>query len=98
MMRGNRSSRPADHAATAAAIRARAGGQCECVGECGLHRGRRCAERHGEQARFARSGRVLLELHDGKAWCQVCAELVRITARKRTKVAAQRYSQLEMKL
>ena len=37
--------------------------QCECTGECGLHRTtggpRRCAELHGQPARWAR-GRVIL--------------------------------------
>lgn len=37
----------------------RARGQCECTGECGLHRGRRCAERDGHDAMWA-SGRVVL--------------------------------------
>lgn len=37
----------------------RAGGRCECEGECGLHRGRRCEERHGEPAKWA-NGKVVL--------------------------------------
>jgi hypothetical protein len=41
----------------------RANGQCECTGECGLHKrftgGRRCIERHGQKAHFAK-GRVIL--------------------------------------
>lgn len=37
----------------------RAGLRCECTGECGLHRGRRCVERHLEPAQFA-EGRVVL--------------------------------------
>ncbi|MGH7338976.1 MAG: hypothetical protein ACREKH_00635 [Candidatus Rokuibacteriota bacterium] len=41
----------------------RAEGQCECAGECGLHRThpgpRRCEERDGEPAAWAR-GRVIL--------------------------------------
>ena len=49
-----------------AAIRARASGRCECEGECGLHKTtpgpRRCAERHGEKAAWAR-GRVMLTVH-----------------------------------
>ena len=40
-------------------IRERAGGRCECTGGCGLHRGDRCRELGGEEARFA-SGRVVL--------------------------------------
>lgn len=45
----------------------RAKGQCECVGECGLHNGqdlffpdaKRCSERHGEPAKWA-LGKVIL--------------------------------------
>ena len=37
----------------------RAGGRCECEGECGLHRGRRCVEVNHTPARFA-NGRVVL--------------------------------------
>lgn len=44
-------------------IRARASGRCECHGECGLHRThpgpRRCVERHGEPAVWAK-GRIVL--------------------------------------
>lgn len=41
----------------------RAGGRCECTGQCGLHRGRRCIERHGEPATFARGKVVLTTAH-----------------------------------
>lgn len=37
----------------------RARGRCECTGQCGLHRGRRCQEQHGHPALWAR-GRVVL--------------------------------------
>ena len=42
--------------------------QCECVGECGLHRHtppapRRCTERHMEPAKFARGKVVLTTAH-----------------------------------
>lgn len=54
---------PRDWKAISARIRARAGGRCECEGECGLHSTtpgpRRCVEVHGEPARFAR-GRIVL--------------------------------------
>ncbi len=40
-------------------IRERAGGQCECTGQCALHRGQRCQERDRKPARFA-SGQVVL--------------------------------------
>lgn len=68
-------------------IRERSDGRCECEGECGLHRyhpgPRRCEERNGEVARWAR-GRVVLTVahlnHDPadcrdenlRAMCQRC--------------------------
>ncbi len=42
---------------------ARAGGRCECIGECGLHRGRRCTELHGKPAIYARGKVVLTTAH-----------------------------------
>lgn len=55
-------------------IPARAHGRCECVGQCGLHRGSRCAEeRQGKPARFDRGRLVELEVvyldgnHENKA-------------------------------
>lgn len=53
----------------------RAKGQCECRGECGLHRDhpgpRRCVERNGEPAKWAR-GKVVLTVahldHDPGNW------------------------------
>lgn len=50
-------------------IRARSGGQCECVGECGLHRAPdgwtpwRCVERNGRAAMWARGKVVLTVAH-----------------------------------
>jgi hypothetical protein len=41
----------------------RAGGRCECTGQCGLHRGRRCVEEHGKPAKFARGKIVLTTMH-----------------------------------
>jgi len=68
-------------------IKARAGWRCECEGECGLHRTtpgpRRCIERHGHPATWAR-GWVVLTVHhlnhdptdnrpeNLKAMCQRC--------------------------
>jgi hypothetical protein len=61
----------------------RAKGQCECEGECGLHHGRRCVEKHGDLARWA-NGKVILTVahlnHNEKdsrrknlkAMCQRC--------------------------
>lgn len=61
----------------------RAVGQCECSGQCGLHRGRRCGERNGEPAKWANGKIVLTVAHldhtpenceDGNllAMCQRC--------------------------
>ena len=48
-------------------ILARAGNQCECQGECGLHQThpgpRRCVERHGEPAQWAKGKIVLTVAH-----------------------------------
>lgn len=45
----------------------RAKGQCECLGECGLHKTnpgpRRCQERNGEPAKFAKGTVVLTTAH-----------------------------------
>ena len=45
----------------------RAKGQCECTGRCGLHRThpgpRRCTERNGEPAKFAKGKVVLTVAH-----------------------------------
>jgi len=66
-----------------AAVRMRSDGRCECTGECGLHKGRRCVEQHGSYAQFAR-GRVMLttahldhksntaDISKLKAMCQRC--------------------------
>ena len=40
-------------------VEERSGGQCECTGQCALHRGVRCQEMDGEDAKFA-SGKVML--------------------------------------
>lgn len=61
----------------------RAGWQCECEGQCGLHRGRRCAEKNGQPAQFARGSVILTVAHlnhqpedcrdeNLKAMCQRC--------------------------
>jgi hypothetical protein len=49
----------------------RAGGRCECEGECGLHDGRdlldrqahRCVEQHGQPGKFAKGKIVLTIAH-----------------------------------
>ena len=50
-------------------IRARSGGQCECNGECGLHcttpGPRRCVERNGQPAKWAKGKIILTVAHLG---------------------------------
>ena len=51
---------PADWKAISSRLRnGRAGQRCECTGQCGLHRGARCVERHMLPAQYA-SGTVVL--------------------------------------
>ena len=50
---------PHNWPAISRAIRIRALDRCECVGECGLHHGRRCEERNGLPATWAK-GKVVL--------------------------------------
>ncbi len=54
---------PADWKAISRAIRVRSGGQCECAGECGLHHDRRCNERNGTEAKWAKGKIVLTVAH-----------------------------------
>lgn len=83
----NKGRYPKNWKAISAAIRERAGGRCECHGECGLHRTtpgpRRCVERHGEPAKWANGKVVLTVAHlnhqpedcrpeNLKAMCQRC--------------------------
>lgn len=78
---------PKDWKAISVRIRERSGGRCECTGECGLHRDhpgpRRCVERHGEAAKWAKGRVVLTVAHlnhqpedcrneNLKAMCQRC--------------------------
>jgi len=78
---------PKDWKAISARIKARSGGRCECQGECGLHRTtpgpRRCEERQGEPAQWAKGRVVLTVAHlnhqpedctneNLKAMCQRC--------------------------
>lgn len=59
-------------------ILARAGGRCECQGECGLHQPkphpRRCEERHGEPAKWAKGIVVLTIAHLGDPSPEQCAD------------------------
>ena len=83
----NKARYPKDWKTISAAIRERAGGRCECEGECGLHRTtpgpRRCIERHGEPAKWAKGKVILTVAHlnhtpedcapsNLKAMCQRC--------------------------
>jgi hypothetical protein len=58
---------PPNWKAIVAEIRLRSGGRCECTGECGLHRDhpgpRRCVEKHGELAVWAKGKVVLTTAH-----------------------------------
>lgn len=69
---------PKDRKAISARIRARAGGRCECQGECGLHQPkplpRRCQERQGEPARWAKGTIVLTVAHLGDPSPENCAD------------------------
>lgn len=79
----DRSKYPPEWKSISQAIRKRSGGRCECEGECGLHHGRRCRERNGSKAKWAK-GKVVLTVahlnHDPqdcrpanlKAMCQRC--------------------------
>ncbi len=60
----NRSKYPRDWKVISARIRfVRAEGRCECSGQCGLHHKRRCAEKHGSKARWAKGVVVLTVAH-----------------------------------
>jgi hypothetical protein len=78
---------PADWPEISRRIRERSGGQCECEGECGLHRThpgpRRCTERNGARAKWAGGVVILTVAHlnhtpadcrdeNLKAMCQRC--------------------------
>lgn len=67
----DRSRYPKDWPKISARIRERSGGRCECEGECGLHRTnpgpRRCCERNGEPAIWAKGKVVLTVAHLGVA-------------------------------
>ena len=54
---------PQDWKSVSERIRQRAGGRCECSGECGLHSGRRCIEIHGHDAVNARGLVILTVAH-----------------------------------
>lgn len=75
---------PDDWDEIAAAIKfGRAGGRCECVGECGVDHGSRCPNRHGEPA-VGNGKKVVLTcahldpdpsncaLENLRGWCAPC--------------------------
>ena len=63
----NKARYPKHWKAIVAQVRERSGGQCECLGECGLHRTnpgpRRCCERNGHPAKWAKGKVVLTVAH-----------------------------------
>jgi hypothetical protein len=78
---------PPDWRVISRRIKERSGGRCECEGECALHRTtpgpRRCEERHGEPAQWAKGTVILTVAHlnhtpedcrdeNLKAMCQRC--------------------------
>jgi len=107
----NRKLYPKNWKAIRAEILERAGHRCECVGECGLHgpslfreKAKRCVERHGEPARWAK-GRIVLTIahlnHNPKdnrrrnlaALCQRCHNRYDVEHRKKNRaktIAAKR--------
>ena len=80
----NRARYPKDWKAISLRIRVeRAKGQCECMGHCGLHPGKRCEERQGQPAKWAKGNVILTVAHldhtpehcddsNLKAMCQRC--------------------------
>ena len=83
----DRSLYPKDWKEISKRIRERSGGYCECEGECGLHLthpgARRCSERNGFKAKWAKGKVVLTVAHlcqdptcgdesHMKAMCQRC--------------------------
>lgn len=80
----NRARYPKNWREISARIRARSGGRCECLGECGLHQSkehrdgcdipRRCVERHGEPAKFAKGKVVLTVAHLADPSPENCAD------------------------
>lgn len=83
----NKARYPKDWKAISLRIRERSGQRCECEGECGLHRTtpgpRRCTERNGEPAKWAKGKVILTVAHldhqpehcaddNLKAMCQRC--------------------------
>lgn len=107
----NYSKYPKDWKAISAAIRFRSGGQCECEGECGLHKTnpgpRRCIERNGQPAKWAKGKIVLTTAHlnhdpmdcrpeNLKALCQRCHLRYDVDHHKKNSAATRREKQLKV--
>jgi hypothetical protein len=110
---GTQTGYPEDWKAISARIRARAGGRCECEGECGLHRTtggpRRCEERHGEAAKWARGVVMLTVAHlnhqpedcrdeNLKAMCQRCHLRYDVPHHRRNAAATRRAAKRNLEL
>ncbi|HXJ71709.1 MAG TPA: hypothetical protein VNM37_02610 [Candidatus Dormibacteraeota bacterium] len=104
---------PADWKVISARIKARSGGQCECEGECGLHRThpgpRRCVERHGLLGRWMRGLVMLTVAHlnhqpadcrdeNLKAMCQRCHLRYDIDHHQRNAAATRRRNKRNLEL
>jgi hypothetical protein len=102
---------PKDWKLISRAIRERSGGQCECEGECGLHRTnpgpRRCTERNGEFAKWANGKIVLTVAHMNhqpmdcrpenlKAMCQRCHLRYDVDHHKKNSAATRRAKALKV--
>lgn len=71
----NRARYPEDWPEISARIRFdRAGGQCECAGECGHDHGGRCEARHGEPHPVTRSKVILTTAHRHGSEIEDCAD------------------------
>ena len=65
---------PSNWTEIVAQVRARSGGRCECVGECGLHHDRRCVEVDGGQGRWMKGRVILTTAHLWQGPCRDCHE------------------------
>lgn len=104
---------PKDWKAISKAIRERSGGQCECEGECGLHKTnpgpRRCTEINGTKAKFAKGKIVLTVAHldhsttnnvpsNLKALCQRCHNRYDAPFRKMNRFTNRIHGDIELRV
>lgn len=79
----NKNKYPGDWPLITARIKKRSRGRCECIGECGLHDGRRCSEKNKTKAKNFRGTVILTTAHlnhiesdcrdeNLKSMCQKC--------------------------